>query len=176
MNRLFIIALSLSLFCLSLGPASTVQDSGTKIHLKAMMIYQFATKIDWPKEYKTGSFVIGVYGDKELFQQLVSKLSSSKRGSQPFKIVEFNSPDDIGECHILYVDETKSDVISSKRKILKTNSTLVITSKKGVLVDGSIINFVYPSNRTMFELRKSNATKSKRVIGKQISSLAVDVQ
>tara|TARA_B100001939_G_scaffold32126_1_gene25105 strand:+ start:1016 stop:1540 length:525 start_codon:yes stop_codon:yes gene_type:complete len=143
---------------------------------KAIYFYSFATQVDWPEKFKSGNFVIGVYGDKELFQQLVSKLSSSKRGSQPFKIVEFNSPDDIGECHILYVDETKSDVISSKRKILKTNSTLVITSKKGVLVDGSIINFVYPSNRTMFELSKSNATKSKLVIGKQISSLAVEVQ
>ena len=143
---------------------------------KALFFYSFATQVDWPEKFKSGNFVIGVYGDKELYEQLVNKLSSSKRGNQPFKIVEYQSEEDIIGCHILYIDETKSAIVSSKRKSLKTNSTLVITNKKGVLVDGSIINFVYPNKMTMFELSKSNATKSKLVIGKQISSLAVSVK
>jgi len=143
---------------------------------KALFFYSFATQVDWPEKFKSGNFVIGVYGDKELYEQLVNKLSSSKRGNQPFKIVEYQNEDEIKGCHILYIDETKSEIVSSKRKTLKVNSTLVITNKKGVLVDGSIINFVYPNKMTMFELSKSNATKSKLVIGKQISSLAVAVK
>ena len=140
---------------------------------KALFFYSFATQIDWPAEFKTGNFVIGIYGDHELYKQLVSRLSSSKRGNQPFKIVEYKSSSEIKNCHILYIDESKSDVLSSKKKELRSNSTLVITDKKGLLDDGSMINFIYPNNRTMFELSKATAEKSKLVIGKQISSLAV---
>lgn len=143
---------------------------------KALFFYSFATQIDWPAEFKTGNFVIGIYGDHELFNQLVSRLSSSKRGNQPFKIVEYKSASEIKECHILYVDASKSDILSSMRKSLRTSATLIITDKSGLLGDGAMINFVYPNNRTMFELSKSNAEKSKLVIGKQISSLAVEVQ
>ncbi len=143
---------------------------------KALFFYSFATQIDWPSEFKTGNFVIGIYGDHELYSQLVSRLSSSKRGNQPFKIVEYKSASEIKDCHMLYVDGTKSDILTSMKKTLRNSSTLIITDKSGLLVDGAMINFVYPNNRTMFELSKSNAEKSKLVIGKQISSLAVQVQ
>jgi len=154
---------------------SFAQSNGKKAVAaqKALFFYSFATQIDWPAEFKTGNFVIGIYGDHELYTQLVSRLSSSKRGNQPFKIVEYKSSSEIKNCHILYIDESKSDILSSKKKQLRANSTLVITDKKGLLDDGSMINFVYPNNRTMFELSKANAEKSKLVIGKQISSLAV---
>lgn len=140
---------------------------------KAVFFYSFATQIDWPTEFKSGNFVIGIYGDHELYTQLVSRLSSSKRGVQPFKIVEYKAAGDIKDCHILYVGASKSDVLASIKKGLRSSSTLIITDKSGLLEDGSMINFVYPGNRTMFELNKINAEKSKLVIGKQISSFAV---
>jgi hypothetical protein len=140
---------------------------------KAVFFYSFATQIDWPSEFKSGNFVIGIYGDNELYKILVSRLSSSKRGVQPFKIIEYKTASEIKGCHILYVGASKSDVLPSVKKGLRSSSTLIITSKSGLLDDGSMINFVYPGNRTMFELNKINAEKSKLVIGKQISSFAV---
>jgi hypothetical protein len=143
---------------------------------KALFFYSFATQIDWPQEFKSGNFTIGIYGDHELYSQLISRLSSSKRGNQPFKIVEFKSEAEIKNCHILYIDASKSEVLASIKKKLRASSTLIITDKSGLLDDGAMINFVYPSKQTMFELSKSNAQKSKLVIGKQIASLAIEVQ
>ncbi|MBL4705998.1 MAG: YfiR family protein, partial [Flavobacteriales bacterium] len=92
---------------------------------KALFFYSFATQIDWPSEFKSGNFVLGIYGDHELFSQLVSRLSSSKRGNQPFKIVEFKSSSEIKECHILYVDASKSQILAAKNKELRKSSTLI---------------------------------------------------
>lgn len=174
MKRFLVIAI---LF-IGLVSSGLSQSNGKKAVAaqKALFFYSFATQIDWPQEYKSGNFVIGIYGDHELYTQLVSRLSSSKRGNQPFKIVEYKSASEIKECHILYVDESKSAVLATMKKTLRATSTLVITDKSGLLGGGAMINFVYPNNRTMFELSKSNAEKSKLVIGKQISSLAVEVQ
>ena len=77
---------------------------------------------------------------------------------------------------MLYVDEAKKNVLESKRKALKSSATLIITNQKGILNEGSMINFVYPTPLTEFEVSKSNASKSKLVIGKDISSMAVAVR
>ena len=143
---------------------------------KAVYFWNFAQGCDWPDEHRSGNFVIGIYGDNELFTALIKGYSSLKRGSQPFKIVEINEVSQINGCHMLYVDETKKNVLESKRKALKSSATLIITNQKGILNEGSMINFVYPTPLTEFEVSKSNASKSKLVIGKDISSMAVAVR
>ena len=175
MNRLFVIALSLSLFCLSLGPSSAPQDSGTKTHLKAMMIYQFATKIDWPKEYKTGSFVIGVYGNSDLYDKVVSDHSSKPVGSQPIKVKKYSSSKDIERCHILFVDKSKSAAVPALAKKFKSKGTLLVTEYDKGLNEGATINFVVINNRDKFELSKSNASSNGLVLSSYIQGFAVNL-
>mgnify|MGYP003692577039 FL=1 len=143
---------------------------------KAVYFWNFAQGCDWPDEHRSGNFVIGIYGDNELYTALIKGYSSLKRGSQPFKIVEIKEAGEIDGCHMLYVDEAKKYVLESKRKVLKSSATLIITNQKGILNEGSMINFVYPTPLTEFEVSKSNASKSKLVIGKDISSMAVAVR
>lgn len=175
----FNITIALFVLCLIVPSSIDAQSNRGKEAVaaqKALYFYSFATGCDWPDEFRSGNFVIGIYGDNELYSRLVEKLSSSKRGIQPFEIIEFKKASEIKECHILYVDETKKDVLPSKRKALRSSATLIITNEKGILDAGSMINFVYPSTLTMFEVSKTNASKSKLVIGKPISSLAVAVR
>ena len=117
MKRLVAIALVL----LTISSIGYSQSNGKQAVAaqKALFFYSFATQIDWPTEYKSGNFIIGIYGDHELYAQLVRRLSSSKRGNQPFKIVEFKTASEIKNCHILYVDESKSAVLTAKNKELR---------------------------------------------------------
>jgi len=61
-------------------------------------------------------------------------------------------------------------------KKFKSKSTLIVSEKEGAMKDGSIINFIIRNNRQSYELSKTNATKHKLIIGKQLTELAVKVE
>ncbi len=144
--------------------------------LKSLMLYQFATQIDWPKEFKTGTFLIGVYGNESLYDELVKNHSGKTVGSQPIKIVKFNTVSDIKKCHILYVAEDKSSSVKSLASKFKSKSTLVISESPEGLENGAVINFFAQNNRTVFELSKTNAQQNKLIINSRIVSYAANVK
>ncbi len=154
--------------------APTPPDGRTRI--KALMVYQFATQIDWPKQFKTGSFVIGVYGNNDLYEELKKNHSSKTVGSQPIKILNFATTSDIKKCHILYVDPSKSGSIKDLVKKYKSQSMLVVSEKDGGLKDGAVINFVAKNDRTKYELSKTNANTAKLIINSKIIGYAVNIE
>lgn len=137
---------------------------------KAMYFYTFATKVEWPPSKVTGNFTIGVLGDKALYEQLVKKLSSSKRGSQPIKIVEFSSADKVKDCHILYIAKSNSASINKFSK--SKEPILLVTDKSGLLSSGSIVNFL----NVRFELSNSNAGRRDLTVGSQLVGFATNVE
>jgi hypothetical protein len=40
------------------------------LKLKSMFLYNFIKNVDWPEDRKKGDFVVGIVGDKELYQQM----------------------------------------------------------------------------------------------------------
>jgi hypothetical protein len=42
------------------------KDRDTRSRFQALYIYNFTSLVDWPKEFKSGSFKIGVFGESNL--------------------------------------------------------------------------------------------------------------
>lgn len=144
--------------------------------VKALFVYQFATLMDWPKEFKQGDFVIGVYGDSPLYPELMSKYSNRSVGSQAIKIRSFSNYNDISPCHILVVAPEMSDRVADLAKKFKSKSTLIVSEREGKLRDGAIINFVVKDNKQSYELSKTNAARHKLVVGSKLENLAARVE
>jgi len=107
----------------------------------SMMVYNFTRYVQWPNESGSGEFVIGVIGNTEVFNTLNAWYGGKPRGSRTYVIKKFNSAAEVSDCHVLYVDKSKSgdfDVISDK---VKGKGTLLITDKNGLGARGSTINF-----------------------------------
>jgi hypothetical protein len=152
------------------------QMKDTRSPVKAMYIYNFATLIDWPSEYRKGDFVIGVYGTKEgVYDNLKMKFEGRAIGSQEIKIQNYSSVGEISKAHILYITPTKSSQISTLNSKFKGKSTLLVTEKEGYLSKGAAINFVVKGTSQKFEINKSNAKKHKLVIADRLLDLASSV-
>lgn len=151
----------------------------TRNVLKALYIYNFATLVDWPSEYRKGDFVVGVYGSNEsIYDELNTKYSGKAIGSQEIVIKKFSKSSEIDKAHILYLSQEKSDEISSLSAKFKGKSTLLITEKDGYLNKGAIINFVIDknnNNKQSYEISIGNAKKHNLIIASKLESLAVRV-
>jgi hypothetical protein len=136
----------------------------------------FTKLIEWPKSYREGNFVVGVVGESPLFSELSKMAKTKKVANQSLQIKKFNTTKDIAKCHILYVSRNQSEEISSVLKKVKSNSTLIITEKQGLVDKGAGINFIIKNNRQKFELNKKNVEKYKLKVSSNLEALAFTVK
>ena len=151
-------------------------DSGnydTNAKIKAVYIYNFTKYIEWPKEYREQSFVIGVLGDSPLLGELKGMAGSKKVFGQSIVVKQFGSSADISKCHILYIPGNHNEALSGVISKVSGFSTLLITDKPGLALQGSAINFVIQQNRQKFELNESNAVKYNLKVSNSLEALAI---
>lgn len=165
----------LSLIALIL--VSFVQPSkDINLRVKAVYVYKFAQFVDWPKSFKTGDFIIGVFGDEKLYNEMQTSYANKMIGNQTIKIKKYDETSEIEKCHILFVAEKNSDKVSDLVKKYKSNSTLVVSEKEGKMKDGAIFNFVWRDNKLKYEMSKTNATKHKLTVGQTLTNSADKIE
>ena len=169
-----VLLILVSFFILSSGFKVGGIDTNSK--MKAIFIMNFTKLIEWPQAYRQDDFVVGVIGDSPLYTELTKMAKTKKVANQKLEIQKFNSPKDIGKCHILYLSSNKSEDISSVLKKVKSNSTLIITERQGYVEKGAGINFVVKNNRQKFELNKKNVERYKLKISSNLEALAFSVK
>jgi hypothetical protein len=168
-----IVVILISLLILSSGFKIGV-DTNSK--MKAIFIMNFTKLIEWPVSYREGNFVVGVIGDSPLYTELTKMAKTKKVANQSLEIKKFPAVQDIKKCHILFVSENKSQHITSVVKKVKPNSTLIITSKQGLVDRGSGINFIVKNNRQKFELNKKNVESYSLKVSSNLEALAFTVK
>lgn len=146
-----------------------------EIKYKALYIYNFTKYIGWPPTAKSGDFVIGVLGSNAVYNKLNEIAAGKMAGSQKIAVKKFGAPDELTNCHILFVAYGKGGS-SSMEKIMQkvgSNSTLIVSEREGATKKGSAINFVIRNEQMKFELHKANALKQQLQISLNLERLAI---
>lgn len=153
--------------------AGTPDQYDTNAKIKSIYIYNFTKYIEWPDDYKSGNFVIGILGESNVQGSLEAMAATKKAASQPFEIKQFSSVDQITSCHMLFIPRKQGAQLSAARKKVSGGATLIITEEEGLALKGSGINFIVQENKQKFELNKSNIEPYKLQISSSLLSLAV---
>ncbi len=151
--------------------ASAQQRTMPEIH--SMMVYNFMKYIHWPPSATSGDFVIGVVGDKEVFNTLTKWYGAKSKGSQKIVIKQFKSASDLTDCHVLYVGRSKSSTFSEVKTALVGKSTLIVTDKTGLGKKGSGINFKIVNSKLKFELNQAAIASANLKVSSQLSGMAI---
>lgn len=159
---------------LSFGSAQR-DNYDTNAKLKALFVYNFTKYIEWPADYKSGNFVIGVLGDSPLTTELEKMAQTKKAVNQPIEVKKFSSVSDIGRCHMLILPTTEGAKISDAASRVKGNSTLIIGESSGLAQRGAAINFVVRENKQKFELNKTTIEAHKLKVSSNLLALAIVV-
>lgn len=171
LKRLLTLVIISGLFLAGTGTGSGNYDTNAKI--KAVYIYNFTKYVEWPKDYRMESFVIGVLEDDALLKELQTTTTGKTVFGQNIQVQKFSSTSDISKCHILYVSDKTNESLSTVEGKIKGFSTLLVTNKPGLAKEGSAINFVIMQNRQKFELNESNAVKYNLKVSNSLEALAI---
>lgn len=169
MNRLKSLLL---IVLISLAGSGFAQDR--PVHeIYSMMVYNFIKYIQWPDHNEGGEFVIGVVGNDNMFNTLNEWYGGKNKGSKTFVIKKFNSASEVSNCHLVYVDKSKTNEFESIKGKLNGQSTLIVTDRPGLAEKGSGINFKTVDNKLKFEMNQKVVESSNLKVSSALSSMAI---
>jgi hypothetical protein len=151
----------------------TVCAQDRPIHeVYSMMVYNFTRYVQWPSESGSGDFVIGVIGNKDVYKTLETWYSGKPRGEKTYVIKYFSSASEITDCHVIYIDKSKSNDFPTVNERVKGRGTLV-TDKSGLGEQGSSINFKTVNNKLKFELNQKAVESSNLKVASTLTAMAI---
>lgn len=139
----------------------------------SMMVFNFTRYVQWPDQATSGEFVIGVIGNTDIYNTLNGWYGGKPRGSKTYVIKKFANASEVTDCHVLYIDKTKSGEFEAANNKVKGKGTLVITDKNGLGERGSAINFKTVDNKLKFELNQKAVDASNLKVSGSLSSMAI---
>jgi hypothetical protein len=163
----------LSFVLVGLASFSLVAQERPMHEVHSMMIYNFIKYIEWPTETKSGDFIIGVYGDQEVFNALNKWYGGKDKMGQKIVVKLYNNPSEISKCHMLYLAGPKSNDFEAVKNKFKNSPTLIVTDNKGLAQKGSGINFKMEGNKLKFELNQSTVQAANLKVSGQLASMAI---
>jgi hypothetical protein len=166
------IALTVAAIVISGSSFAQAQERSVQ-EVYSMMVYNFTKYVQWPDHAGGGEFVIGVVGNNDIYNTLNQWYGGKPRGSKTYVIKKFNTAADVTDCHVLYIDKSKSGEFENANNKVKGKGTLVITDKSGLGEKGSSINFKMVDNKLKFELNQKAIEASNLKVSGALSSMAI---
>jgi hypothetical protein len=139
---------------------------------QTIFIYNFSRLIQWPAKNATGEFVIGVIGDVDVYKSLVDFVANKKVGSQSILVKQFNDPQSVSPCNIVFIGDGKVARFNEIIGKLEGSNSLIITEKRGMINSGSAIDFFIDQDKLKFVINSSNAEKYNLTVSKSLEGMA----
>jgi len=139
----------------------------------SMMVFNFIKYVQWPDHDKTGEFVIGVVGNNEVYNTLTTWYGGKAKGNKTYVIKKFANASEVTDCHLVYIDRSKSGEFEAINNRVKGKGTLVVTDRPGLGQKGSCINFKTVEDKLRFELNQQAVEASNLKVSGALSSMAI---
>jgi len=172
--RYFLPVLGLAALCLSATVAEPKEDTNAKI--KAVYLYNFSKYVEWPEDWKSGSFVVTVIGNNSSLLSELGKMAQKMVGAQQISVKSVSSVSSLDHSHIVFIPLESSGMLNEVINKVRGSSTLIVTEKQGLARQGSAINFIIKDNKQAFEINKSNAERYKLKINSNLMKLGTLVE
>lgn len=142
---------------------------------QSLFIYNFTKYIKWPDTYNPNAFVIGVVGASTIINDLTEMAETKKQtlSGATLQVKKYNSIEEIGTCHILFVSGNIIDKIAQIETKTAGKPILIVADTPGMATQGAAINFVEKDGKIKFELNQGQATKRGLNIASSLVSLAI---
>jgi len=161
------------LFAITMA-GSALQAQDRPMHeVYSMMVFNFTKYVQWPDHTASGEFVIGVIGNTEVYNTLQTWYGGKPRGGKTYVIKKFSNASEVTDCHVVFIDKSKSGEFQSVNDKAKGKGTLIITDKNGLGEKGSSINFKTIDNKLKFELNQKAIEASNLKVSGALSSMAI---
>lgn len=144
-----------------------VQASQNFNQIKALFLFKFFDYVTWPST-KTNQNTICTYGKSDL-NQLLQLISNNHKYQGKVTVKNINSPQNYGDCHILFLSPDNYKNISA---IQRTAPLLIIGDTKEILDQGGIIELKETKGRIGLTVNLNNAKARNLTISSRLLRIA----
>lgn len=155
-----------------IGTSAMAQDRPMH-EVYSMMLFNFTRYVQWPDHENTGEFVIAVIGNNDVYNTLNSWYGGKPKGSKTFVVKKVNSAAELANCHLVFIDKSKSSEFEAVSGKLKGKGALIITDRHGLAEKGSAINFRTIDNKLRFELNQKVLETNNLKVSTALTSMAI---
>ncbi len=168
MKRLVIMLMGILL----LHSMASAQDD----KFKALFVYNFTKKMEWPKNRQIGDFIIGVVGNSPIINELKAFTHNKTVGAQAIVIEEILTSGEYAKYNIIYVPAKASSQVETIKEQVKGKGVLVVTDKQGLAHTMSDINFVKIDGQQKFEINANHLKEQGLIATRDLLSLGIPVE
>lgn len=147
-------ALSICVASIFAGDPSP-ESSSVEYQIKAAFMTKFVKFVTWPPGVfndSDGPFVIGIFGDDpfgSIMDDATADLTMKKRR---FTIKRFDHPQDVDNCHILFIGKCSENQFQHILKTLSQKPVLTVGEMRQFDLRGGMINFIIKDNNVRFTI------------------------
>ncbi len=141
--------------------------------VQSAYIYNFTKYMQWPPAKQSGEFTIAIVGKSPLTTHLKILSATKKVGIQDIKIKEYNSINEISQCHIILLAPGSSSQLVEAIKKAELINALIITDKPGMAKQGAGLNFVLVGGKPRFEINQDAIDKCKIKVNPKLTSMGI---
>ena len=138
--------------------------------LQSAYLYNFAKYIRWPAEQS--QYVIGVYGESEITEDLRNLLKGKKIGGKEVVVRILTDDTALDEMHIVYLPADYSRKITFLKESTKGKSILLVT-EEDLIKKGALISFTIEDDRLRFKLNKKAFANANLIASEGLLKLAI---
>jgi hypothetical protein len=163
------------LAALCLGSLSVPAEGPSEFEVEAAFIQKFTSFIVWPHyafHYDDSPFVIGILGESPFGEALAAVVADKDFGGRPFEIRQFDAPEDVRQCQILYIDDGRFPDLATTLGALDGDGLLTIGNHEDFTRLGGILRFLVEEQRVRFEINVGRAEQHNLKISSKLLSLA----
>lgn len=142
--------------------------------LKTALVYNFAKFTKWPDS--TISENVHVCYFSELYTESMERLSGKKISQYLVSIKQIENISDVDQCHLIYIDKSKRDILNRLFLKVKGKSILTVSDISGFYDEGGMIEVKVKDNRIRFLINLGPVNESNIVLSSQILKLAIEVK
>ena len=139
---------------------------------KALYIYNFTKRIDWPEEQKKGEFIMGVLGKGSIIKHLEEFTENRKVINQSIIVRQFDDINDTDSCHLLFITEKHKDKIPRVVNQYKDKPVLIVSDVPG---SDASINFRETEKALLFEINAARIRNKNLKVSQSLINLGIEI-
>jgi hypothetical protein len=141
-----------------------------------VFIYSFAKNLQWPIDHGASEFVIGIYENKILQDEMEAFVSSKPMiGARKIVIKAISKITDVGSCHILFLPKGQSTSLNEIVRMIKDIPVLLIGEAEDLAKQGCDISFVTEDGRFRFQFNLHSIESRGIKMPGNLKSLGIQV-
>ncbi len=164
------------ILCIAFSLSLSAVGQQSEYTIKAVFLEHFTRFIQWPESIEkadaSNPFYVAVIGENPFGSILDQIYAEQKIKNRRVKISYFLTPDEITDCHILFISSSNKEILPEILSRTRDKPILTVSDTAGFAEIGVLINFYLAGNKIKFEINEKAVHESGLVMSYRLLSLA----